>query len=239
MQKQEKTTKDFHFKQFSICGGLSGMPVSTDGVLLGAWCNMSGAHRILDIGTGTGLLALMCAQRYPKTLITAVELEPQAAQAAEYNFSQSPWKEKINLIHNDIKNFNSKCSFDAIICNPPYFNSGAQSEHPSRAIARHTNSLSHDDLINKCKELITLKGRANFILPLTEGLAFIHTAENYGWFISRLCKVRSTANKPVHRLLIELSLQKGNCDESELVVHDIQGYSESFTTLTRDFYLKM
>ncbi|PWI32087.1 tRNA (adenosine(37)-N6)-methyltransferase TrmM [Vibrio albus] len=239
MNTNKKKTKDFHFKQFSIYGGLSGMPVSTDGVLLGGWSRFFGCNKILDIGTGTGLLALMCAQRFPQAQITAIDIDQQAAKAADYNFRQSPWSEKLSVIHADINDVAITEMFDGIICNPPYFTSGIPAQQPRRAIARHTHSLSHTSLLNKCKEFITDDGGANFVLPLTEGKAFIRAAQDSGWHLTRLCRVRPTANKAAHRLLIELSKQNTGYAEEELIVHNKQGYSEAFILLTKDFYLKM
>lgn len=239
MNKETKKTKDFHFKQFSIYGGLSGMPVSTDGVLLGAWSDFHGCREILDIGTGTGLLALMCAQRFPNAHITAADIDPQAIRAADYNFSHSAWNERLSIVHTDISDLVMPGRFDGIICNPPYFTSGMPAKQSNRAIARHTQTLSHFNLINKCKDFITEEGRANFVLPITEGEHFIHLAQNQGWYLTRLCRVRPTASKPVNRLLIELSLQQAACLKKSLSVRGRNGYSDDFIRLTKDFYLKM
>ena len=215
------------------------MPVSTDAVLLGAWSAVSHCRHILDIGTGTGLLTLMCAQRNPTARLTSVDIDLHAVTAAEHNFTQSPWKERIQLIHVDINTLKSFPLYDGIICNPPYFNSGELAKNQQRAMARHTHSLTHTDLLNKCKEFLTNDGKANFVLPQTEGEEFIRIALDSGWFLTRLCRIRPTENKPVHRLLIELSLHKEKCTESELIIHNKQAYSDDFIALTRDFYLKM
>jgi tRNA1Val (adenine37-N6)-methyltransferase len=239
MNKDTKKTKDFHFKQFSISGGLSGMPVSTDGVLLGAWSRLYDCRDILDIGTGTGLLALMCAQRFPDARITAVDIDPRAINAADYNFRHSAWNKRLSVIHADINLLTMPARFDGIICNPPYFTSGILAKQAHRAIARHTQALSHSDLINKCKDFITVEGKANFVLPETEGKHFICQAREQGWHLTRLCRVRPTASKPVHRLLIELSQQESECLEESLTIHNNNGYSDEFIRQTKDFYLKM
>ncbi|MHC6526423.1 tRNA1(Val) (adenine(37)-N6)-methyltransferase [Vibrio proteolyticus] len=232
-------TKGFSFKQFSIEGGQSGMPVSTDGVMLGAWADIEPAERILDIGTGTGLLALMCAQRQPHAHVTAVDIEPNAIAAAQHNVTNSAWQARIEILEGDILSMPLTGSFDAIVCNPPYFNSGEQSQHQQRATARHTDRLSHQALIARCAELLTPNGCASFVLPDSEGEAFIRQAEQSGWFVTRLCRVRPSDTKPVHRLLFELARSAVPCQVSELTIRENLDYSQAFIELTREFYLKM
>ncbi|AXY01888.1 tRNA1(Val) (adenine(37)-N6)-methyltransferase [Vibrio alfacsensis] len=239
MNTETFKTKGFNFKQFSIHGGESGMPVSTDGVLLGAWVQCPPRSNILDIGTGTGLLALMCAQRFPDVVITALDIESTAVEAARNNFELSPWSNRLRVIHSDINQFEPTHLFHRIICNPPYFNSGEQSKQSQRATARHTNTLKHGELLKRCYTLLDKTGKANFVLPITEGEQFIAMAKADGWYLSRICRVQSSQKKPVHRLLFELSKQACDTQESHLVIHSNEGYSEDFTQLTREFYLKM
>lgn len=239
-----RKTKDFQFKSFSIWGGESGMPVSTDGVLLGAWSAIRHAKTILDIGTGTGLLALMSAQRNPEASICAVDIEPRAITAATFNFNHSDWSQRLQLINSDISDFafNHHEKFESIICNPPYFNSGEQSQKGARATARHTGTLSHPALLCACWQLLASNGNASFILPTTEAEHFIEKANNNGWHLSRLCQVKTTPNKPVSRYLFELRKQptpENFVDDSILVIHQGDGYSAQFIALTQSFYLKM
>lgn len=232
-------TKGFQFKQFSIHDGCSGMPVSTDGVILGAWTRVSG-QRVLDIGTGTGLLSLMLAQRYDNIDITAVDIDSNAYQDACHNVAQSPWSGRIKVVQDDILILSGTASFDTIICNPPYFNSGEQARISSRAVARHTSMLTHPDLLSCCQQLLTENGKASFVLPIVEGLEFVELAKKNKWFISRLCKVQTTSSKGCSRLLIELSRQVTCYEESILTIHAPSGqYSQDFIALTQDFYLKM
>jgi tRNA1Val (adenine37-N6)-methyltransferase len=232
-------TKDFKFKQFHINGGSSGMPVSTDGVLLGAWAELADAHSILDIGTGTGLLTLMCAQRFSHTAITAIDINQEAIDAAGENFSASPWPERITLLRGDILDYQPKQRFDAIICNPPYFNSGEQSAISQRAQARHSDSLDHAMLLKRAHSLLSDNGKACFILPKAEGDAFIALAQQQQLFLSACCCVKSTERKTVSRYLLEFRPQPAETRRSTLTIHDNNGYSDAFITLTRDFYLKM
>ncbi|OLQ85613.1 tRNA (adenosine(37)-N6)-methyltransferase TrmM [Vibrio panuliri] len=239
MSKTFHKTKGFRFKQFTIDGGECGMPVSTDGVLLGAWSDLEGMHRILDIGTGTGLLALMCAQRQPSADIWAVDIEESAAVTAQLNVTHSPWSEQIRVELGDINTMTYPEPFDAVICNPPYFNNGEQSQSQQRATARHTGSLSHQALLARCKTLLHPQGRANFILPVVEGEAFIELAQKQGWSLTRLCRVKPTDNKAENRLLIELAQQGDQCQLEHLTIRNKNGYSDEFVALTKDFYLKM
>ncbi|MGV3001849.1 tRNA1(Val) (adenine(37)-N6)-methyltransferase [Vibrio sp. E150_018] len=232
-------TKDFHFKRFSIYGGHSGMAVSTDGILLGAWAKISNHSSILDIGTGTGLLALMCAQRNQQSQITAIDIDEDAIKSAQYNIDNSPWNKRIRVIKSAAQQLESNLKFDHIICNPPYFNSGATSDWQARAIARHTQTLPHSELLNACAKLLKPAGSASFILPKTEGEAFIQLALEQGWFVERLCQVNTTEHKPGYRLLFTLTRVQTECQNSQLTIHQANGYSEPFIQLTRDFYLKM
>ncbi|MGL6258338.1 tRNA1(Val) (adenine(37)-N6)-methyltransferase [Vibrio sp. WXL210] len=244
-----RKTKNFHFKQFSIIGGHAGMAVSTDGVLLGAWADFADAERLLDIGTGTGLLALMCAQRFESLSVDAIDIDQQAFEASSDNIANSPWSARIKVFHQPLAQYSHAC-YDAIICNPPYFNSGESAQNQQRATARHTGSLSHGELAEHIARLLTPQiGRACLILPKTEGEQFIDLARKSGLQLTRLCRVRPTAAKPVSRLLIELNndqqlaneqrLGTAHCQEDEITIHKNGRYSDDFIALTREFYLKM
>lgn len=236
--------KGFTFKQFHVDDFGCGMPVSTDGVLLGAWAELSLHGPLLDIGTGSGLLALITAQRTAATAppIVAVEIDHAAANAANQNFVQSPWSERLHCIEQNIELWATQqpagC-FSTIICNPPYFNSGILAECQSRATARHTGSLTHSKLLVTIRHLLSETGSASLILPVNEGRQLIELAPSYQLFCRRLCEVRSTEKKPVSRLLITLSAQPGDMRTEQLSIHHQGEYSASFTALARDFYLKL
>ncbi len=215
------------------------MPVSTDGVLLGSWVNLTQEGNLLDIGTGTGLLSLMCAQRYPQWSIEAIDIDPHALDAAQINFSQSAWAKRLKLHQGDVLNFPCDKLFSAIICNPPYFNNGAKAQDHSRATARHTVTLDHQALLDKCWQLLAADGSAHFILPITEGEQFIQAALTCGWQLKRRCDVQPNQHKPVHRLLIELSKQASTPEYQSLLISDNDGYSADFIQLTKAFYLNM
>lgn len=234
--------KNFTFKQFHINAFQCGMPVSTDAVLLGAWANITDVASILDIGCGTGILALMCAQRNQQALISAIEIEENAYQAAIHNINKSPWTERITVHHQAIADVAlGSQQFAAIICNPPYFNSGELSQSAQRAVARHTNQLTHADLLSYCRVLLKEASCASFILPLQEGLAFLKLASQYNFQVSRLTQVKTTVNKSVSRLLIELTniSTPVTSEDNELIIHNGEQNSDQFINLTKDFYLKM
>jgi tRNA1Val (adenine37-N6)-methyltransferase len=248
----------FRFKQFSITAHDAGMAVSTDGVLLGAWSSLEKSQSILDLGTGTGLLALMAAQRNPRASITAIDIEPSAIKAAQQNIARSPWQSRITLHQQDAtllaygepmsrqdstaasqKMSLPKDRFEHIICNPPYFETGETSQDKARATARHTDSLTQQQLARSCRQLLANGGCASFILPTFEGERFIEQLSQQGLTLSRLTKVQTTPIKPVSRLLIECQQSPEKYCEDQLVIQQNGHYSEAFTQLTRAFYLKM
>lgn len=239
--------KDFTFKQFHITAAQCGMPVSTDAILLGAWARVDKAKTILDIGCGTGLLAIMCAQRNQSAHISAIEIEENAFKAAIDNCINSPWSSRLAVIYCPLQEFaKANKTFDSIICNPPYFNSGEESKMTQRAVARHTSMLSHQTLITCCQKLLNNDGLASFVLPKQEGEAFIRlldyaSNEKNSLQISKLTYVKTTINKPATRVLIEL-IKSGYpviAKQSELTIHDGLDYSSPYISLTKDFYLKM
>jgi len=234
-----KKTKDFDFKQFTIYGGYSGMPVSTDGVLLGAWIDLKSSAYLLDIGTGTGLLSLMCAQRNSSLIIEAIDIDSHAIEAAQVNFSRSSWQKRLTLRQGDVLQHKFTQQFDRIICNPPYFNSGEQACNAARATARHTDTLTHEALLSRCKQLLTNKGKASFVLPKPEGEQFIQLAKTQDWHVSRLCQIKTTEHKEVSRLLIELTKFPTDTLSESLTIRTNLGYSDAFIKMTKDFYLKM
>lgn len=234
-----KKTKDFAFKQFTVYGGYSGMPVSTDGVLLGSWMPIHTISNLLDIGTGTGLLSLMCAQRAPLLAITAIDIDTSAIEAAQHNFTQSPWNHRLTLNQGNILDHPFSTLFDAIICNPPYFNSGEVAQVEQRAVARHTDNLSHHALLHRCHQLLTDDGYGCFILPLVEGDAFIQLALNMGWHLHTRVEVQPIEHKPISRLLIKLGKRAQETQHNSLLIRENNQYTNAFIELTKDFYLKM
>ncbi|ODP97571.1 hypothetical protein BGL48_13625 [Salinivibrio sp. SS3] len=230
----------FRFKQFVIDHGNCGMKVSTDGVLLGAWAQPGTASNSLDIGTGTGLLALMLAQRFAHLSLTAVEFDPSAFHCATLNVRASRFAAQIQLHHGDINDFACREQWQHIVCNPPYFTSGALSSNPQRAVARHASTLSHPALIACLKRLLAPTGCADLILPTKEANAFIEDAQAQGLFLHRHMLVSATPEKAPSRVLFTLSPTTGAVRSDTIAVREQDGtYTQAFADLTRAFYLKL
>jgi tRNA1Val (adenine37-N6)-methyltransferase len=218
------------------------MKVGTDGVLLGAWTNTDNANNILDIGTGTGLIALMLAQR-SNANITAVDAEANAYQQAKINFDASPWTNRLQLVHSKIQDFHSDQLFDLIVSNPPYFSGYYSSENLSRDIARSADALlPYDELISSAKNSLIANGRLSLILPADQQERIIAIASQFGLTLSRLTFVKTKNTKEAKRILIEFinDLSVSEVIEDELIIQlDDNGrvYTKEYINLTKDFYL--
>ena len=218
------------------------MKVGVDGVLLGAWADVSGAKRILDIGTGTGLIALMMAQRNPDALIDALEIEPEAYNEALLNVQQSPWQEwiQIELCSFQVFAEKSDLKYDLIVSNPPYFTNGHKAPLENRATARHSDSLSLSALISGAIGSLNKTGKIALVLPNESLPELMKLVVLNNLFISRICHVKPNPQKPVFRILVELTKSECIFQEETLMIefekhHD---YTPEYKELTKDFYLK-
>lgn len=231
----------FRFKQFTVRQELAAFRVTTDSVLLGAWARIEDAGTILDIGTGTGLLALMAAQRSASRIV-AIEPDQESFRQAGLNFAASPWKERITLLNNSVQDYDPEgdAGFDAIITNPPYFIGSLPNPDASKARTRHTITLSHADLINSVVRLLNHGGSFHLVLPVTETEWFLSLAGHYGLSCSRRMLVRPTPVLPPSRVLMTLGRENGTCEEEVLVIEKggRHVYSDEYVSLTKDFYLK-
>ena len=232
----------FQFKQFRIIQERSAMKVGMDGVLLGAWTDVSGADWILDIGTGTGLIALMMAQKNSAAQIDAIEVDPEALDEAVRNIQQSVWSERIHAELCSSQEFSERMShkYDLIVSNPPFFSNGVKAPVENRARARHSNSLPLDSLISGAAGLLRENGLIALVLPIESLPQVEQLATLNKLFISRLCRVKPNPAKPDFRILIELTNSDCTIQESELMIefekhHD---YTPEYKALTKDFYLK-
>jgi tRNA1Val (adenine37-N6)-methyltransferase len=241
----------FSFKQFHIDDSRCGMPVSTDGVLLGAWAPLTNAKTILDIGTGSGLLSLMAAQR-SQAQITAIELDQSAALDCQHNFNHSPWAERLTLLTSSIQQYSTEAielRFDHIICNPPYFDNGPQSTCQLRATARHTDSLSFDELLRAISSLLSpITGQASLILPTTEATQLLNRLHKYPLTLRHSVTVASVEGKLPNRQLLLLVVSNDTntlIDQevnslSTLAIRQRNGqYTDEFVQFTKSFYLKL
>ena len=228
----------FKFKEFSIVQSKSAMKVGTDGVLLGSWINCLNAKKILDIGAGTGLISLMLAQRNNECNITAVEIDKETSEEANININNSKWRDRISIINININNFITSDKFDFIVSNPPYF--PANFSKNKRAIARHTNLLSFQDLIRTTVKLLSSKGIFAVILPKIAEAIFCKTANANKLFLIRICQVKGQKSSDIKRVLLEFSFEKSSLDSDSLVIEESRHiYTNKYIDLCQDFYLNM
>jgi len=229
----------FAFKQFKVEHDQCAMKVSTDGILLGAWADLSGASSLLDIGTGTGLLALMCKQRVPDLKVSAVEVDKAAYQQAVQNCQQSPWPD-ISIYHQCVQQFAAETKFDCVISNPPYFNHSLKGDNAARNTARHADSLSFAELLGAFRHLSHQDSRFNLILPTTEAQLFITLAQQQGLYLNRHCQVQAMPNKPFSRSLMTFSYEQSEISTTKLCIRaNDNSYTPQYQALCREFYLKM
>ena len=230
----------FRFKQFDIAQEQTAMKVGTDGVLLGAWADLKTAHNILDVGTGTGLIALMCAQRQPLAHIDALEIDPAAARQATENFDNSNWSERLHLIQTDFNLFISEKKYDVIISNPPYFDEKTWNPNKQRNLARHNQHLTLETLISRAKKMLQPNGNIQLIIPADKLKNLKQIIEQEQLNLNRICYVRGHVTAKIKRILVEISGIVTPLKEKYLIIEYARHrYTEDYIRLTRDFYLKM
>lgn len=231
----------FRFRQFTVVQERASFRVTTDSVLLGAWARIEHATSILDIGTGTGLLALMAAQR-SSARIVAIEPDFDSFKQAGLNFTASPWEERISLLNISVQEYmpDAGGGFDAIITNPPYFIDSLLNPDLSKARTRHSLTLTQAELLEAAAQLLNPGGSLHLVLPVPEAERFLVLAVSCGLFCSRRMLVRPTPSQQPARVLMTLSRENGPCTEEEIVIE--KGgrhiYSDEYVSLTKDFYLK-
>ncbi|QKJ88267.1 tRNA1(Val) (adenine(37)-N6)-methyltransferase [Paramixta manurensis] len=233
----------FTFKQFFIAHDRCAMKVGTDGVLLGAWVPVARVTRALDIGTGSGLIAIMLAQRTGSDVhIDAVELDDSAALQAAENAAECPWAERISIHQQDIISWaqNREARYSLIVSNPPFFTPGTACSSPERAAARATHTLDHAALLGCAEALIDEEGFFCVILPEDAGNRFVEMAATRGWHLRFRNDIADNENRAPHRVMLGLSPQPGELLQERMVIRGPdQRYSEAYCGLTRDFYLFM
>lgn len=226
----------FQFKQFSVNNTLSAMKVGTDGVLLGAWASSS-EGTVLDVGTGTGVIALMMAQRCPNAQIVGIDIDEGSVTEAAGNFKNSPWSERLKAFKTDFRAFDFKA--DLIVTNPPFFINSLKAPDTRRTDARHTDSLSQDELIDSALRVLSENGVLSLILPYSEGMKFISKCESAGLILRRRCKVFTREGDEPKRLMMEFSRKAcASTQEEQLTIQNASGYTLQYKSLTKDFYLK-
>ena len=233
-----KPYKDFKFKQFSIQHKNAAMKIGTDGILLGAWADVSNSSSLLDIGTGTGIIAIMQAQKNNKLSIDAIEVEKSACIDAEININNCNWSKNIHLHHCSLSSFHPNKTYDCIISNPPFFVNSLKSNSNERSNARHTQSLHFDHILEFSFKHLSKHGNLSLILPVEQGDLCTINADKLGLFLTRKCNVFPNPLKDKHRLLLEFSKTKKKTIENNLIIETKKRheYTKEYISLTRGFY---
>lgn len=228
---------DFRFKQFSIKQDNCAMKVGTDGVLLGAWCNHPSPRNILDIGSGTGLIALMCAQRFPEALITAIEPDELAFLQALHNVNNSIFNQKITLTNTTLQQFTPASLFDLMVCNPPFYTEDTQAKGTRRQLARHASNLPLNTILAFATQHLTKDGSLCLILPY-KTLEVLETNNHLN--IQEVVLVKGTEQAPVKRVMVRLGkqIQVKTVPDTLVIEEKRHEYTNAYRALTKDFYLK-
>lgn len=230
---------EFQFREFTVRHERSAMKVGTDSVLLGCFCDTSHAETIFDIGTGTGLLALMLAQK-SDALIDAVEIDPVAIEEAKGNFERSKWKERLQIHSGDVKAFKSPVTYDLIITNPPYYTKGKNVPiaDEQRSKARHDSDLSFEELCSVVMERLSDHGMFWLILPFEESKEWKQVAERGGLFLNREIKIKPKPDKEMNRVISSYGKREVVPVHSEFIIYEKNGEAtEEYYQLTKNYLL--
>ena len=226
----------FKFRQFNVCQDFNGMKVGSDGVMLGAWAK--GGNRILDVGTGTGLIALMMSQRFPNAEVLAIDISEDAFAQAGRNVANSKFADRIEVRHMSFQDLSVANRFDAIVTNPPFFIDSLKNPNQTRNLARHTDMLSYSDLFHSAKRLLAADGCFSAIIPSDYKDRFVHEACLCGFFLSRVYGIKTVERKHVKRYLLEFKLKQcDSIDEKTFTMINHNERSEWYENLVSDFYL--
>ena len=227
----------FRFKQFTVEHSASTMKVGTDAVLLGAWCRVLGAGRVLDVGTGCGVIALMVAQRAPMAIVDAIDIDADSVAEAQRNFNASLWSDRLHAVAADYNKWVGE--YDLMVSNPPFFVDALLPPDEVRAQARHAQSLTYEQLFARARSLLTPDGRLAFVTPVEVRSMVIEQAAFHAMHLARQCEVTPVEGKGVKRLLWEFSASPASLCREALVIADAHGcYTGAYRDLCRDFYLK-
>ncbi|HPY82416.1 MAG: methyltransferase [Bacteroidales bacterium] len=234
-------TKDFVCKQFRVGQENTALKIGTDAFVLGAYTHHFKNTTILDIGTGTGILALMLAQKYSEAHIHAVEINAQACIDAHYNFSRSAWHKNLSCIHADIATYTQNCTtkYDIIISNPPFFHNSLPSKNDALRIAKHSDSLSPTLLLECVSKLVSEQGIVSVIIPFADTTRYISLAETHNLHLIEELQIHPFLNSPPNRSVLIFSKKNTICKQEHLYIRDEnKNYTKEYSHLMKDYLLK-
>jgi tRNA1Val (adenine37-N6)-methyltransferase len=233
-------SEEFRFLRFTVRQDRCAMKVGTDSLVFGAWVGIGDALRILDIGTGTGVLALIAAQRAPQAEVHAVEIDDAAAQQAAENAAASPWAGRIRVHRMDIRRMRSDAPFDLILCNPPYYSGSSPSIGSRARLARHGADLTFPELLSAVEGLLAPEGRFAVIIPADREAELLARARGHALFPRRRCLLSYVAHRPPKRVMLELARQPGAIHEERLTVEGAgpKSFTPEASALVKDLVVR-
>jgi tRNA1Val (adenine37-N6)-methyltransferase len=233
-----KTRRPFRFKQFEVAQSPGCMPVTTEACIFGALADLGNAKSVLDIGTGTGLLSLMLAQRFAHAVFTAIDVDAESAKQATENFKNSPWQQRLRAETADLRNWEPGVQFDAIVSNPPFFDNQLPSESDDKRRARHTVTLDFETLLYKIQYLLKQDGICMLLIPILHGEYLVELSKKYALYLHHKIQIRSFTESAPHVVILYLSKTQAAGFTSDLIIYDKPGeYSSEMKALMQDFYL--
>ena len=236
----------FSFKEFTVKQDKTAMKIGTDAVLLGSWCSIKNTQdSILDIGSGTGIIALMLAQRSNASTIDAVEIDGNAYEQSAENFEDSVWADRLYCYHASFNEFVNEIeeeeeTYDLIISNPPFYTDNFETANLARNKARFTSSLPFEDLLEGVSKILSKQGIFATIIPFKEEVRFISLANKKNLFLNRVCHVKGNSTSDIKRSLLEFSFQQKDIKREKLIIENSRhNYTDDYINLTKNFYMKM
>jgi tRNA1Val (adenine37-N6)-methyltransferase len=233
-----KARNPFQFKQFTVHQSRAAMPVTTDACIFGALINANHAKTALDIGTGTGLVSLMLAQRFSELMIGAVEIDKPSAEEASENFKNSPWADRLRVFHADFCHWENHQTYDLIVSNPPFFSEQLPSTEQRKRQARHTTTLNYPILLQKSAALLNPTGFIWLLIPELHRAEIETMAEEQGLFVHKRIAVHASPTHAAHASILCLGFKPGQAETMEFVTYEMPGkYSRQMQEMMGEFYL--
>ncbi len=234
-------TRPFHFKTFSLHHHRSTMKVGTDAVLLGIWTDLTGVKTALDVGAGCGIISLLLASRAP-LFVDAVELDQDSFEEAFQNFENSPYSDRITIFRFDFNDFDPQENkkYDLIISNPPFFINDLHSTNPKKRMARHTQTLSYEQLLQGSQKLLNPEGKISVILPYKESRIFLALAESEGFFVEKKLLIFPMLGKEPNRINLLIGQTAANEQTEKFIIRNEDGnFTSQYIDLVKDYYLSV